>query len=137
MLNRLSGLFVLFLGLTLLALIPQQTESVDYGWLRPWTLPAISAIIIAVAGALHCAIPKGTAAFKLNEGVRALLFLVLALVGLWGMKVFGFLVTAPALMLAIMLAIGERRWLWILSGTILLPAFIWFCIDFLLKRPLP
>ena len=136
--NRLSGIFVFLFGvLIFFVLIPLQTETVDYGWLRPATLPSVAAAIICVAGLVQCAVPRGTAQLRLGEGARALLFLVLGLGGLWGMHVFGFMIAAPTMMLVIMLVIGERRWLWLITGTVLLPAFIWFCIDFVLKRPLP
>ncbi|PIE56126.1 MAG: hypothetical protein CSA34_05285 [Desulfobulbus propionicus] len=136
--NRLSGLFVFLLGLLLFFfLIPLQTEEVDYGWLHPDTLPSVAAIVIGAAGLLHCLFPKGEGRLHLRHGMRTLIFLGLGIAGLWGMDVAGFAVAAPVMMLVIMLVVGERRWVWLIAGVILLPAVIWFCIDLLLKRPLP
>lgn len=136
--NRLSGLVVFLFGLlTFFVLIPMQTEAVDYGWLRPATLPSIAAVIIGLSGLVQCVFPTGAADFNLVDGLRVLLYLCIGIAGLWGMHAFGFVVTAPLLMLCTMLIIGERRWLWLCIGCVLLPAFIWFCIEFLLQRPLP
>jgi putative tricarboxylic transport membrane protein len=136
--NRLSGLVVFILGLVIIfILVPLETETVDYGWLRPATLPAIAAVVISVGGLLHLFFPKGTVELDLRSALKALLFLIIAIVALWGMSRFGFIIASPLMMLVIMLAIGERRWPWLVTGVVLLPALIWFCIDFLLKRPLP
>lgn len=136
--NRLSGLVVFLLGLAIFfILIPIETETVDYGWLRPATLPSIAAVVISFGGLFHLALPNGKVDLKLRTTLKALFFLSAAIASLWGMSRFGFIVTAPLMMLGIMLAIGERRLLWLFVGSALLPAFIWFCIEFLLKRPLP
>ncbi len=136
--NRLSGLVVFLLGLAIIfILIPVATETVDYGWLRPATLPTIAAIVISVAGLLHLLFPQGRIELNFPDVLRAALFLMIALAGLWGMSRFGFTIAAPLMLLLIMLIIGERRWPWLMTGVVLLPAFIWLCIDVLLKRPLP
>ncbi|PIE72890.1 MAG: hypothetical protein CSA20_05315 [Deltaproteobacteria bacterium] len=136
--NRLSGLVVFLLGLAIIfILIPVATETVDYGWLRPATLPTIAAIVISVAGLLHLLFPQGWIELNFPAVLRSALFLMIALAGLWGMSRFGFTIAAPLMMLLIMLIIGERRWPWLMTGVVLLPAFIWLCIDVLLKRPLP
>ncbi len=136
--NRLSGLVVFLLGLAIIfILIPVATETVDYGWLRPATLPTIAAGVISIAGLLHLLFPQGRVELDLSAMLRALLFLMIAVAGLWGMSRFGFTIAAPLMLLLIMLIIGERRWPWLLTGVVLLPAFVWLCIDFLLNRPLP
>ena len=136
--NRLSGLFVFLFGLLLFfVVIPQQTETVGYGWLRPATLPSIAAVVIAIAGVAQLFRPKGDIELDKGNALRSLFFLCLSVAGLWAMDSFGFVLAGPAMMLVIMLSIGERRWLWLMVGVIFLPAFIWFCLDFLLKRPLP
>jgi putative tricarboxylic transport membrane protein len=137
-LNRLSGLFSVVAGMILLFwVIPHQTETVDYGWLKPATLPKITAVIIIIAGLIHFIFPKGTAHIDFPVAAKAALFLGIGVAGLWLMHLAGFIFAAPVLMLVMMLKVGERRWQWLLSGVILLPAFIWLCVDFLLKRPLP
>lgn len=135
--NRISGILVSLLGVVvLLFVIPNQTEIVDYGWLKPATLPSIAAIIIIVSGALHAVFPKGGVAFEPALALRALLIFSIGALGVWLMTV-SYLIAAPLLMLVLMWVIGERRWGWLFIGVVLLPVFIWFCIDYLLQRPLP
>lgn len=135
--NRLSGLFVSLFGIILLLfIIPNQTEFVDYGWLKPATLPSIAAVIITVAGLLHSIFPRGTVEFDRTSAVRALLLFFIGLLGLWLMTI-SYMVAAPLLMLLLMWRIGERRWKWLFIGVVILPASIWYFIDYLLQRPLP
>lgn len=137
-LNRFSGLFSAVAGCLLLFwVIPHHTEIADYGWLKPATLPNITAIIIIVSGIIHFLAPKGDAKLDLKVSGRALLFLCIGFAGIGLMHLAGFIVTAPILVLVLMLMVGEKRWGWLVSGVIVLPAAIWFCVDFLLKRPLP
>jgi putative tricarboxylic transport membrane protein len=135
--NRISGIFVSLFGVVVLFfVIPNQTEIVDYGWLKPGTLPSIAAIIIIVSGALHSVFPKGGVEFEPALALRALLIFSIGVLGIWLMTV-KYLIAAPLLMLVLMWVIGERRWGWLFIGVVLLPAFIWFCVDYLLQRPLP
>ena len=137
-LNRFSGLLALLAGLLLLFwVIPNHTETADSGWLHPATLPNITAIIIILSGGIHFFFPMGTAELDLKATAKSGLFLGIGLLGLVLMHFAGFIIAAPILMLVIMLKVGERRWLWLLSGVVFLPAVIWFFVDFLLKRPLP
>lgn len=135
--NRISGIVVSLFGIVMLFfVIPDQTESFDYGWLHPGTLPSIAAVIITVSGALHAVLPKGRVEFEPALALRALLIFVVGVIGIWLMTM-SYLVAAPVLMLALMWGVGERRWGWLFIGVIVLPTFIWFCIDYLLQRPLP
>lgn len=135
--NRMSGIFVSFFGIVLLLyIIPNQTEAVDSGWLKPATLPTIAAIIITVSGFLHSIFPKGGVEFKPRSALRALLFFTIGGLGLWLMTI-NYMLAAPLLMLVLMWVIGERRWQWLFIGVAVLPASIWFFVDYLLKRPLP
>ena len=137
-LNRLSGLFSALAGCLLLFwVIPNHTEIADSGWLKPASLPNITAIIIIVSGLIHFYAPRGDAKLDLAVSGRALLFLGIGVLGIWLMHIAGFIFAAPGLMLVLMLMVGEKRWQWLFFGIILLPASIWFCVDFLLKRPLP
>lgn len=137
-LNRLSGILTALLGLALLfGVIPNHTETTDYGWLRPATLPNIAAIIIVVSGCIHLIFPKGKAEIDWRITTRVLLFLGIGVLGLWLMSRLGFVIGAPVLMLVLMLVTGERRYHWLAIGIIVLPSLTWFCVDFLLKRPLP
>ncbi len=135
--NRISGIFVSLFGVVVLFfVIPNQIEIVDYGWLKPATLPSLAAIIIIVSGALHSVFPKGGVEFEPALALRALLIFSIGVVGIWLMTV-KYLIAAPLLMLVLMWVIGERRWGWLFIGVVLLPTSIWFCVDYLLQRPLP
>ena len=136
--NRLSGLVVALFGLAIVfLLIPNQTEPVDYGWLRPATLPAITAVIIIISGLVQLLFPKGRTDVDVRAGLRVLFFFAIGIADLWLMHTAGFAVAAPLLLLVLMLTLGERRLLWLITGVILLPASIWFIVDYLLNRPLP
>ncbi len=137
-LNRLSGIVTAIAGAVLLFwIIPAQTEVLDSGWLNPTTLPRITATIIMFAGIIHVLFPAGTAEFDIKFSLRMGMFFIVTVAGIYLMSVIGFIIAAPLLVLVIMLMIGERRPLWLAMGIILLPALIWFCVDFLLDKPLP
>ncbi|TKB09701.1 tripartite tricarboxylate transporter TctB family protein [Desulforhopalus sp. IMCC35007] len=135
--NRISGILVSLFGIAvLLFVIPGQIEVIDYGWLKPATLPSLAAVIIILSGALHSIFPKGGVDFDPALALRALLIFCIGALGVWLMT-FSYLIAAPLLMLVLMWMVGERRWGWLCIGVILLPGFIWFCVDYLLQRPLP
>jgi len=137
-LNRLSGVVVVVFGLILLVwIIPRHTEAADYGWLRPATLPNVTAIIIIVSGIIHVLFPAGTAEFDLQPAMRAGKFFLISLAGLFIMHHLGFLIAAPLLIIVLMLMVGERRPLWLVAGVVMIPLAIWSSIELLLKRPLP
>ena len=137
-LNRLSGAVVAVFGIILLFyIIPLHTEPVDYGWLRPATLPNVTAIVIIISGVIHILFPSGTAEFEVLPAMRAGLFFVISLAGLFAMHRLGFLIAAPLLAIILMLMVGERRPLWLFAGVVMIPLGIWSSIELLLKRPLP
>ena len=137
-LNRLSGLAVVVFGTLLLFwVIPVHTEPVDYGWLRPATLPNITAVVIIISGLIHVLFPAGTAEFDGASAKRAGLFFAISLAGLFVMRHLGFLVAAPLMALVLMVMVGERRPLWLAAGVAMIPLGIWSSIELLLKRPLP
>ena len=136
-LNRISGLVVAVLGLILLFwIIPRHTETVDYAWLRPATLPVITVVIVIVSSIVHLIFPSGKAEFDVALALRAGLFFVISLLGLCLMYFVGFLIAAPLLIAVLMLSIGERRPLWLAAGVVLVPLGIWSAIELLLKRSL-
>lgn len=137
-LNRISGAVVAVLGLILLFwIIPRHTEPVDYGWLRPTTLPNATAMVVLIASVIHVLFPTGKAEFDARLALRAGLFFVISTAGLYLMRHAGFLIAAPVLVLVLMLVIGERRPLWLFAGIVLVPLGIWSSIELLLKRSLP
>lgn len=138
MLDRLSGAFFAVFGVLLLAVvIPQHTEEVGYGWMRPQSLPAAMALVIAVAGLLVALRPVGETAFEPRLALRAGLYLGVLVAGVWLISRFGFEIVAAPFALAVMLMIGERRVLWLGVGAVAMPLAIWFAVAVLLGRPLP
>lgn len=136
--NRLSGVFVAVFGLLLLFwIIPRHTESIHFGWLRPTTLPNITAIVMVITGLIHVLFPEGTAQFDVQPAMRAGIFFAISLAGLFIMHHLGFLITAPLLVVVLMLMVGERRPIWLFAGAVMLPLGIWSSVELLLKRPLP
>ena len=137
-LNRMSGLAAAAFGIILLVwIIPWHTEAADYGWLRPATLPNVTAITIVIASIIHVLFPTGKAEFDVRPAMRAGLFFVISLAGLFMMRHLGFLIAAPLLAMVLMLMVGERRPLWLFAGVVMIPLGIWSSIELLLKRPLP
>ena len=125
-------------GLILLFwIIPRHTEPVDFGWLRPTTLPNITAAVMAIMGIIHVLFPAGTAEFDARPAARAGLFFVISVAGLFLMRYAGFLLSAPLLVLVLMLMVGERRPLWLFAGVVMVPLGIWSSVELLLRRPLP
>lgn len=137
-LDRYSGLFFAILGLLLFfVIIPYDTEVVDYGWVRPQTVPNSMAWLLVITGVSLVIRPGEDAPFDLHRSLRAGLFLAILGGGLFLIDRFGFVAVAPGLALLIMVLIGERRPLWLILGTVGLPLLIWFTVAILLQRPLP
>ena len=137
-LNRLSGLVVTLAGIILLFwIIPNHTETVAFGWLKPNTLPNIVTIVIIILGLFHFILPSGKAEFDIKLALRIGLFFMITMASLYFMSVVGFLIAAPIMVMIVMILIGERRPLWLVSGIVLGPAAIWAAVDLLLNRPLP
>ena len=136
--NRIAAMVVAIFGLILLFwIIPHHTEAVYYGWLRPETLPIIAAVIAIIASIIHIILPTGKIDFDVKLALRAGLFFVVSLAGLFLMHLAGFLVAAPVIILVLMLMIGERRPIWLVTGIVIVPLIMWSTIELLLKRPLP
>ena len=137
-LDRLSGLAVAGFGAVLLLwVIPGQVEPVDYGWIRPETLPNLAAGGLLLLGLLQAANGGGEACLPLRPTVRALLYLGYTAVAVWAMGRLGFVWVAPAMVLLLMLWIGERRPLWLGLGAAAVPAVVWGVVVGLLGRTLP
>jgi putative tricarboxylic transport membrane protein len=137
-LNRLSGIVVVVFGILLLFwIIPRHTEPAHFGWLRPATLPDVTAVVMVISGIIHVLFPVGTAKFDVRPAMRAGLFFLISLAGLFIMHHLGFLIAAPLLAMVLMLMVGERRPIWLLAGAVMVPLGIWISIELILKRPLP
>lgn len=136
--NRLCAIsMLLFAAAMIFYVIPTQTEVVDYGWVKPDSLPKIACYSIAVIAFLQLFFDRSKVEFDLQELLKSLFFLSLGLLSLYAMSHFGFIVVAPVLALLIMLIVGEKRPLWLFSGVVLVPSCIWLIIVALLERQLP
>jgi putative tricarboxylic transport membrane protein len=135
--NRVSALIVLAFALVLGALvIPAHTEPAFYG-LSPQLMPMICAVTMGVAALFQLAMPMGQIDASWPVALRVGGYLGFAFLCLWIMSLAGFLPGAIVLGLGVMLAVGERRLLWLVSGGLVVPAFLWFVVEVLLDRPLP
>lgn len=136
--SRVSGLLVACLGLLLyVVIIPAQTETTDFGWVKPDTLPRLLSLVLTVAGAVVAWRGPATEPLQWQPVARALGYLALLVLGVYLVGQFGFLWVAPALVLGMMLFIGERRLGWLATGTIVLPLTITLVVQQLLGRALP
>lgn len=136
--DRISGLFFLLFGLfVFFYLIPYHVETVDYGSLRPKNLPQVLAIVIGLFGISLMIRPANSDDHQAAPWLKSGLVVLILACGLWLISWFGFVYVAPFIALALMLMMGERRIPWLLAGVVGIPAIIWFCVVFLLERPLP
>jgi len=118
-------------------LIPTQVETVEYGAIRPKTMPQILAVIIGIFGAMLMIKPADGSDLQKMPWIKSTLIVGILAAGLWLISHFGFEIIVAPLALILMLVMGERRPLWIGIGVIGMPALIWFAVTLLLQRPLP
>lgn len=136
--DRISGTFFLVLGLVLYFFVnPNYIETVDGGNLAPGTFPNILAIVLAACGAILILKPTNQRAPELRGLMITSAYVGMLVLGLYSMSKFGFEYIAPILALVIMLAIGERRPIWLGLGVVAMPAIIWFLVIVVLGRSLP
>ena len=136
--NRLSASFFIFLGLSLIYFIfPVEIESLDYGWVRPQTLPNTCAFLLIVFGIFQFIFPKGKVVLEFEQILWSGIFVSAAFIAVFGFHKFGFIYTAPIFAVSIMLLIGEKRILWLLLGVFLIPFLILLIVEQLLGRLLP
>ncbi|MCX7560232.1 tripartite tricarboxylate transporter TctB family protein [Sulfitobacter sp. F26204] len=136
--DRLSGLFFVLFALALwLYLIPTQIETVDYGAIRPKTLPQILAVILGLFGALLMIKPADGTDLSQVPWAKTIMIIAVLVAGLWLVVELGFVYSATPLALTLIFLMGERRPLWISIGGFVIPALIWYAVTILLERPLP
>ncbi len=136
--DRLSGLFFVMLGLTLFFyLIPTHVETVDYGAIRPKTMPQILAVIIGVFGAVLMVRPADGSDLQQAPWLKSGGIACILAVGLWLISRFGFEFIAAPMALVLMMVMGEKRPLWLGLGVVAMPTLIWLIVTILLERPLP
>ena len=139
--DRASGLVVLTLGVVLLTIIiPRFVETVDGGVMQPGAMPSLLAWVLALGGGWMVLRPSRFETGSPPPDARlvrgASLYALVLGGGVVLMGEVGFPAVAPVLALVIMLMIGERRWGWLVTGTVAVPAAIWVFVALLLGRPL-
>lgn len=136
--DRLSGAFFFLAGLALyFYVIPNFVDHIDYGAIHPATMPSAVAILLSISGAALILKPTDQQPPDAALFLRATMYMAILVGGVVLMARFGFVMIAPPLALVIMLLIGERRPLWIVSGVAVMPFLIWLVIKILLERNLP
>lgn len=134
----MAGLAVALFGVALLLwLIPAHTETVDYGWMRPDTLPRACAWGLLVLGLVQAGVPRGAVALDSGEVALVAVLVALSGVAIWAMGRVGFLMVAPVFAALLVALIRERRWPWIAAAVAGAPALTWMVVSVLLNRPLP
>ncbi len=139
-LSRILGAASAVIGAgCLFVYIPLQTETVTATnmALPPAAFPTAASILIIVTGIVQWVKPTGTAIFELDKVLKAAYVIAFCLAGTLALELVGYLFAAPLLVGAVMLLSGERRWFWFVIGLIVLPTFIWFMFEIVLRRPLP
>ena len=117
-------------------IMPGQIEEVGYGRIIPSTVPSIMIWIVIATAAVQLFTGKETVEVDRLVCARTLGFFALLAVALACMSRFGFEFIAPLLALAVMLAIGERRWYWLLLGGAVIPIGVWLIVERVLDRVL-
>ena len=136
--DRISGLFFVGLGILLyFFLIPKNVEMVDYGWVRPNTLPKALAVVIVVSGIWQIVSPVDELKSDPGTMTWATVNLLIVAVGIALISKFGFVLVSPFLAATIMLVMGERRVGWLSLGIVGIPFLIWLVVVVLLGRLLP
>jgi len=130
------GLAIVVIGLVIaFVIVPWQTRTLTMVVLQPSTLPMAYGIGIALCGLGIVLRPVSDP----GEAVLVPLLMVLAyvLIVYFGMRILGYAVMAPAITLALMLYMKERRPFWLIFGGVVVPVLIWFIFAQLLGRALP
>jgi putative tricarboxylic transport membrane protein len=137
--DRAAGAAVVAFALLLwFAAVPDQIDAVDYGWMRPQTLPRICTAALGLFGALLILRPgRGGIAVDIGELARLATLLATMAAAVWAIGQWNFLSVAPVLAGGLALLLGERRWSWVLAAACGAPAAIWLVVSVLLQRPLP
>jgi putative tricarboxylic transport membrane protein len=136
--DRFTGAFFAALGLFLFFyFIPSNVETINATWMKPESFPNVLALLLSFFGAVLIVLPSEQRMPDAIEVAKAGMYVATLIVGYYALTRFGFIIVAPFIALVIMLILGERRIFWLGIGTLLMPATIWFVIEFLLNRNLP
>lgn len=136
----LGGIAVLFGGFLLLWGIPANVKTVPgiFVYPNPALFPQIAAVLMIALGAMQMVFTKTKADVPTLR--KVLLFLAVAgatLLAMLGIRVFGYLPVAFALMILVCVITGERRPVWLATVIVGLPIGIWLLFEQVLDRPLP
>lgn len=136
--NRLTGFVFFALGLFLIfVIIPGQTETVDYGLMRPQSLPIYTGWVVVICALVLMVRGSDDPSPNFRHIGKAILFWSVLVFGMVLIARFGFLIVSPYLALVLMVMIGERRVKWLIVGGVGMPLFIWLTVVVILGRQLP
>lgn len=137
-LDRISTLAIIGLCLVFfLWVAPNEIENVSYGRVVPKTFPYMAVGTILVAACVQFLLRPDFIPVEPVVLLRVALFVLFPILATIAMQQLGFEYAAPALALAIMLIIGERRWYWLVTGAFILPLGFLFLMEGVLDRVLP
>lgn len=135
--DRISGICLLILGIGLFFfIIPNQVEVIDYGVIVPNSLPNILSYVIIIMSVILIIKPSIKTFVDLILLAKVVFFVALVAIAAYFMQLFSFLIISPIFALSIMLLVGERRMLWLVLGTAILPPAIWAIVTLTLGRQL-
>ena len=136
--DRASGLFFFVAGTAFyLFVIPANVEPITGGSIHPDTFPNALSLLIALCGLALVFKPTGHRVQGAREMALAVVYFGVICLSLFAMVFMGYAVVSPALALILMLLIGERRAVWLVAGSAVMPAIIWVLVEVVLERGLP
>lgn len=134
--DRIATLLVLgFSVLLLFWAIPNQIEEVEFGRIRPETLPMFLGWVLAALAALQL-ISSRSVKFDLRLVSRTVVAFAIVIGGAILMMQIGFEFAMPIMALLLMLLLAERRPFWLALGVLIVPVGVWALVEILLDRPL-
>lgn len=135
--DRIATGLIVALGLVLIFwVVPTQIEEVEFGRIVPSTVPVIALWALVAVATIQFFTDKSRSEIELLVCIRTVAIITLLVGAVYLMERFGFEYFAPLLALAIMLAIGERRWYWLVFGGVILPLGVWLLVERVLDRTL-
>lgn len=136
-LHTFEGLVLIAFAICLpLWLIPTGVEMDSSAWLEPQVLPMVVAFGVFALGLSLLFQPQSASAEATNINWRFVMFFGYLLGAIWLLANLGFVYFSSAFVFGLMLIVGERRKLWLLGGTFVVPLVIWLLITQVLERHL-
>lgn len=120
----------------LLLVLPEQVDAFASGVIRPATIPAATLVLMAISAMVMVFEPMKEKDANAEFLVRMAFIVACFFCALITLNFIPFQYVMPVFAFVTMVQIGERRWLWLIAGS-LVPVLVWFLIEVVLGRPLP